>query len=90
MSQHVTERVLGVWLLSALKANKKARLVERKVCFILDADNCGRAGWWTPVQRPFPPPQAGMRASIDGWRGEVEGRASGNREGLLVKQLSQL
>ena len=48
------------------KASRKARLVERKVCFILDANN-----WWggglgvgyTPVQRPTPPPcNQGTRA----------------------------
>ena len=42
------------------KANKEASLVERKVCFILDAWMLatrgpeGRAGQ-TPVQRPTPP-----------------------------------
>ena len=36
------------------KANKEDRLVERKVCFILDASNCGRGGQM-PVQRPTPP-----------------------------------
>ena len=38
------------------KANKKARFVEKKVCFILEAGNrvWGRQGGWTPVQRPTP------------------------------------
>ena len=31
----------GVQLLAAQKANEEARLGERKICFILDADN-----WW--------------------------------------------
>ena len=34
------------------KANKQARLVERKVCFISDAGNWGtggEGGWWTSV-----------------------------------------
>ena len=30
------------------KVNKEASLVERKVCFILDADN-QRGGGWTPI-----------------------------------------
>jgi len=29
----------GVQLLAAQKANEEARLGERKICFILDADN---------------------------------------------------
>ena len=33
------------------KVNRKARLVERKVCFILDPDNCCGGGQ-VPVQRP--------------------------------------
>ena len=39
------------------KANKRARLVEKKVCFISGAGNC-RGGWWTSVQRltPHQPP----------------------------------
>ena len=45
------------------KANKQARLVERKVCFISDTGNCERRGRrgqrgccrWTSVQRPTPP-----------------------------------
>ena len=37
------------------KANKQARLVERKVCFISDARNC-RGGWQTSVQKPTPTP----------------------------------
>ena len=32
--------------------SKSLRLMERKVCFILDAGNWG--GGWTPVQRPTP------------------------------------
>ena len=35
------------------KANKEPVLVERKVCFILDAGNWGEGR--TPVQRPTPP-----------------------------------
>ena len=35
------------------KAIKEARLVERKVYFILDAGNWGWGGSWTPVQRPI-------------------------------------
>ena len=49
------------------KANKKARLVERKVCFISDASNCGRGGGGN--QRPTPsvppPTSKGVRAFID-------------------------
>ena len=42
--------------------------MERKVCFILDAGNCG--GGWTPVQRPTPPADnQWARAFIDGGRG---------------------
>ena len=52
------------------KANKECRLVERKVCFILDSGN----RWWggrTPVQRPTPPSadNQGARAFIDRRRG---------------------
>ena len=36
------------------KANKGARLVERKACYMLDAGNWG--GGWTHVQRLTPPP----------------------------------
>ena len=47
------------------KANEEPRLVERKVCFILEAGDQG--GGWTPVQRPTPPTDSqGARASIDG------------------------
>ena len=38
------------------KANKQARLVERKVCFTSDANNWGR-GWQTSVQRSPPHPK---------------------------------
>ena len=38
-----------------LKANKQARLVERKVCFTSEASNWGE-GEQTSVQRPTPPP----------------------------------
>ena len=48
------------------KTSKKARLVERKVCFILDASNWRGGGLgvrYTPVQRPTPPPcNQGTRA----------------------------
>ena len=38
------------------KAKKEAKLVEKKVCFILDIGNLGKVGLeWTPVQRPTPP-----------------------------------
>ena len=36
------------------KANKQARLEERKICFISDAGNW-RGGWQPSVQRPTPP-----------------------------------
>ena len=50
------------------KAVKKNRLMERKVCFILDAGNQGRGQ--TPVQRPTPfPDNQWARAFIDGGRG---------------------
>ena len=37
------------------KANKEARLVERRVCFVLDASNRDWGGGRTPVQRPKHP-----------------------------------
>ena len=51
ISLGVTERAW--WGLAACcsKANKQARLVERKVCFISDARNCGGRALWTFVQR---------------------------------------
>ena len=54
------------------KANEEARLVEMKVCFILDAGNkWGGWGGRTPVQRPTPPSpdNQGARAFIDRGRG---------------------
>ena len=36
------------------KANKEARLMERKVCFILDASDWAHRGAQTPVQRATP------------------------------------
>ena len=52
MSSIVTER----WGLVAQrsKASEHAMLVERKICFISDAGNCG--GGQTSVQRPTPRP----------------------------------
>ena len=47
------------WSLSApcSKVNKEARLVERKVCSMLDTGNQGGEGvGQVPVQRPHPPP----------------------------------
>ena len=48
------------------KASKKARLVETKVCFLLDANNRKGGGQeigYTSVQRPTPPPcNQGTRA----------------------------
>ena len=54
LSPIVSERVCA-WDPAAhcSKANKQARLVERKVCFISDAGNCGVEGWQA-VQRPTP------------------------------------
>ena len=56
------------------KANKQARLVERKVCFISDADNwgCGRVANICPKADSCPPPpQAGgenfYRQSVGRW-----------------------
>ena len=55
------------------KASEHARLVERKVCFISDASNCG--GGQTSVQRPDTPPRhthtnkQGIRNFIDRERG---------------------
>ena len=49
-SDIVTES--GVWLLAVRRADKEAKLVEKKVCFILDSSNLG--GGWT-VQRSTPP-----------------------------------
>ena len=38
---NVTERIVGSPAAHCLRGNKQARLVERKVCFISDACNCG-------------------------------------------------
>ena len=62
------------------KANKQARLVERKGLFISDTGNLGGWGWWqTSVHRltPLPPtPDKGVRAFIDRVGGEVTCRNS--------------
>ena len=71
MSSIVTER----WGLVAQhsKASEHAMLVERKICFISDAGNCG--GGQTSVQRPDTPPRhthtnkQGIRNFIDRERG---------------------
>ena len=57
------------------KANKQARLVERKVCFISDAGNC-RGGWWTSVQRltPHPPPTPTKKQGVREFTVRVGGR----------------
>ena len=58
------------------KANKQARLVERKACFISDASNWGR-GWQICVQRlTLPPDKQRVRAVIDKVRGRVTCRNS--------------
>ena len=46
----------GTWL---IKANKQAKLVERKVCFILDAGNCrgGMADICPKADSPYPDKQ---------------------------------
>ena len=45
-------------------STKEARLMERKVCFILDAGNQGRGQEeQTPVQRPIPPTHHPMTTS---------------------------
>ena len=44
------------------KANKEARVVERKVCFVLDAGNWRGEGWGRGTLVPkadFPPPPIG-------------------------------
>ena len=53
------------------KANKQARLVERKVCFISDACNhVGSGGGRKPIQRPtLPTDNQWARAFIGGGRG---------------------
>ena len=57
------------------KANKEASLVERKVCFILEASNHG--GVWTPVPKPTPHPTSTPVLTISGqvifigWRREL-------------------
>ena len=48
------------------KANKEARLVERKVCFILDASN--RRGGRTSVQRATPHHWRSVGKSFYRWR----------------------
>ena len=65
------------------KANKEASLVERKVCFILEASNHG--GVWTPVQKPTPHP---TRTSVLTISGQVLLLAEG--EGYMQKEYSQL
>ena len=52
MAKWVSACYWKVWGLAAhcSKANKQARLVERKVCFISDADSW--AGGWTSIPRP--------------------------------------
>ena len=45
----------GVRLLAAQKRNTEARLVERKVCFILDARSLGGVGGLLPKADPPPP-----------------------------------
>ena len=60
----VIERCMGgIWL---VRVNKQAKLVERKVCFILDAGNCrGRMADICPkVDSPYPDKQW-VRAFID-------------------------
>ena len=58
------------------EANKQARLVERKACFISDASNWGR-GWQICVQRlTLPPDKQRVRAFIDKVRGRVTCRNS--------------
>ena len=37
------------------KANKEARLMERKICYILNASDWGHGGGQTPVQSATPP-----------------------------------
>ena len=49
---------------SGSKANKQARLVERKDCFISDAVNWGEGGGHCPKAYSCPDKQ-GMRAFID-------------------------
>ena len=57
------------------KVNKRGKLVERKVCFILDAARCRwhlRQVGWTPVQRPTPPYTLAIRGkSFYRWREEA-------------------
>ena len=70
------------------KATEEARLVERKVCFILDAGNLGRG---TPVQKPTPPNwQSGARAFIDGGRGLHAGPAQAALAGFLSLSIGGL
>ena len=67
----VTKRVCGGGPAAHLsKVNKQARLMGRKVCFILDASNWG-VRRWTRVQRPALPTNSNqwVRASIDRKRG---------------------
>ena len=70
------------------KANKEARLVERKVCFILDASNRGGGGGGggrqMPVQRPTSPPSPATPT--------IRGKALLQTEGggYMQKQHSQL
>ena len=48
------------------KANKQARLVERKVCFISDAGNQAGMGEDSPQADSSPPNEQGVRAFTDG------------------------
>ena len=51
------------------KANKEARLVEMKICFILDASNsAGEGEADTCSNADLPPDNQGARAFIDGGR----------------------
>ena len=65
------------------KANKEARLVERKVCFILRART--RGGGQTPVQRPTPPHWQSEGKSFYRWRERATCRNStGSSDGHLA------
>ena len=45
----------GVWLFDPPKANKQARLVDRKACFTSEVGNWGVERGWTSLQRLTPP-----------------------------------
>ena len=69
------------------KANKEASLVERKVCFILEASNHG--GVWTPVQKPTPHPLCWQSVGkcFIGWRRGIHAETVRSALTVIVKSV---